>query len=631
MLFMADGLLFVGYEVLYGEYILFILATPVQFYVGWQFYKGAWASLKNYAASMDTLIALGTSAAYGLSVYAVFISPSKMGQYFEISAVLITLIILGRYLEALAKQKTGEAITKLIQLAPKQATVLRAGKELRIAIDDVRVGDKIIIKPGESIPVDGTIIEGTSSIDESMLTGESMPVEKHKGSQVFGGTVNKHGSFTILTTKVGANTTLSKIVKLIEDAQGRKAPIQRFADIVSSYFVPAVIVVAAATFIYWTYFSPEGWVFGLINAVAVLVIACPCALGLATPTAIMVGSGLGAKNCILIKGGDTLETAHKVKIVVFDKTGTITNGKPVVTQVVPIGAVQASSLLKIASSLELRSEHPLAESIVAYAKAKSIKSPKATNFSAIPGHGVTGKVSGIEYLIGNQKLMLKKSVSIEEYRKQMESLEAEGNTVMLVAKGKKLLGFIAVADTIKDTAADAVRDLQKQGVQTFMITGDNKRTAFAIAKQAGIPEKNVLSEVLPEDKAANIQRLQKGGVVVAMVGDGINDAPALALADIGIAMSSGTDVAIETGNIVLMRNDLRDVAKAIKLSRLTIGKIKQNLFWAFAYNVAGIPIAAGALYYATGWLLSPIIAGGAMAASSVSVVTNSLLLRGKKL
>lgn len=564
MFFMSDGLAYGGYELPYAAYLLFALATPVQFYVGWQFYHGTWLSLKNASASMDTLIAMGTTAAYALSVYAVFFAPMEIGQYFEASAVIITLIILGRYLEAHAKQKTSEAITKLLQLTPKQATVVRAGKEIKIAVDDVLVGDIIIVKPGETVPVDGVITKGSSSVDESMLTGESIPVEKHAASLVFGGTANKHGSFRMKATKVGANTTLAKIVKLIEDAQGRKAPIQRFADVVSAYFVPAVILIAIGTFIFWTYFSSQGWVFGLINAVAVLVIACPCALGLATPTAIMVGSGLGAKHGVLIKGGDTLETAHKVKAIIFDKTGTITTGKPIVTDVVAVGKNTQQTVLKITAGIEQHSEHPLAEAIVAHAQEKRVPLAKTSGFAALPGHGVTAQVAKTRYSLGNVKLMAKQDVSLQKHRAQIDALENEGKTVMLLAKGKELLGMIAVADTIKEHAAESIAALHKHGVKTYMITGDNTKTAFAIAKQAGIPKEHVLAEVLPEDKAGNVKRLQQGGMIVAMVGDGINDAPALAQADIGIAMGSGTDVAIETGNVVLMRNDLRDVPAALR-------------------------------------------------------------------
>ena len=632
MLLMSDGLFFVGYELPYAPYILFFLATPVQFYVGWRFYTGAWLSLKNFSASMDTLIAMGTSAAYFYSIWAVFFATPMQGQYFEAAAVIITLILLGKYLEERAKGKTSEAIAKLLSLAPKQTTIIRKGKEMIIAVDAVQVGDTIIIKPGQTIPVDGIIIEGTSSIDESMITGESIPIEKRKGDTVISGTANKHGSFLFKATGVGANTTLAKIVKLIEDAQGRKAPIQRVADRISAYFVPIVVLIALATFVFWAFFTSLGLAFGIIAAVSVLVIACPCALGLATPTAIMVGTGKGAQEGILIKGGDSLEAAHNIKHVIFDKTGTITNGKPVVTDIVPVGKTTATKLLSAAASIEQGSEHPLADAIVA--KAKEMKSTlhKATAFTAIPGHGISAKIGKEVYAFGNLRLMKKRGVTYTTHIATIERLEGEGKTVMLIARGKVLLGFIAVADTIKEHAPAAIAQLQKLGINTYMITGDNTRTARAIAQQAGIPAENVFAEVLPEEKAMYVKKLQQEGkFVVAMVGDGINDAPALAQADIGIAMGSGTDVAMETGNVVLMKNDLRDVPKAIKLSKLTMRKIRQNLFWAFIYNVAGIPIAAGALYYSTGWLLSPVIAGGAMALSSVSVVSNSLLLKAKKL
>ena len=632
MFMMSDGLFFVGYELPYAAYLLFLLATPVQFFVGWRFYTGTWHSLKNSSASMDTLIAMGTSAAYFYSIWAVFFATPMQGQYFEAAAVIITLILLGKYLEERAKGKTNEAIEKLLSLAPKHATIIRNGNEVSIAVDDLRVGDTIIIKPGQTIPVDGIISEGMSSIDESMITGESMPIEKRKGDTVIAGTANKHGSFRFKARSVGANTTLAKIVKLIEDAQGRKAPIQRVADRVSAYFVPIVVLIALATFAFWAFFTAQGLTFGIIAAVSVLVIACPCALGLATPTAIMVGTGKGAQEGILIKGGDSLEAAHKIKHIIFDKTGTITNGKPVVTDLIPVGTTTAPKLLSVAASIEQGSEHPLADAIVA--KAKEMKSTlrKATAFTAIPGHGISAKIGKDVYAFGNLRLMKKRGVTYTTHIATIERLESEGKTVMLIARGKVLLGFIAVADIIKEHAPVAITQLQKLGSTVYMITGDNARTARAIALQAGIPAENVFAEVLPEDKAAYVKRLQEGGkFTVAMVGDGINDAPALAQADIGIAMGSGTDVAMETGNIVLMKNDLRDIPKAIKLSKLTMRKIRQNLFWAFAYNVAGIPIAAGALYYSTGWLLSPVIAGAAMAASSVSVVSNSLLLKIKKL
>ncbi len=632
MFLMSDGLFFIGYELPYAPYILFLLATPVQFFVGWRYYQGAWLSLKNYTASMDTLIAMGTSAAYFYSVWVVFFSKTQEGQYFEAAAIIITLILLGKFLEERAKGKTNEAISKLLSLAPKIATVVRKGKEEKIPVDDVQVHDILIVKPGENVPVDGVLTEGQSSVDESMVTGESLPVEKNKGDAVIAGTANKHGSFRMKATKVGANTTLAKIVKLIEDAQGRKAPIQRFADIISAYFVPVVLVIALSTFAFWTFFTTLGAGFGIIAAVSVLVIACPCALGLATPTAIMVGTGKGAQEGILIKGGDTLEIAHKLKYVIFDKTGTISNGKPVVTDIIPLGKVTAKSLLAIAASIEQGSEHPLADAIVQEAKNKKIPLTKAKAFSAVPGHGVIAKLGKDTYALGNLKLMQRNKVMYREHVPTIEKLEHDGKTVMLLANGKKLVGFIAVADTIKDSAREAVAQLEKLGVAVYMITGDNTRTAKAIANQAGVPQQNVFAEVLPEDKASYVKQLQQSGKYkVAMVGDGINDAPALAQADIGIAMGSGTDVAMESGNVVLMKNDLRDVPKAIKLSKVTMRKIKENLFWALIYNIVGIPIAAGVLYYSTGMLLSPIIAGAAMAASSVSVVTNSLILKASKL
>jgi Cu+-exporting ATPase len=590
----------------YKEYILWLLASPVQFYAGWQFYKGAWVALKNKTSNMDTLIAIGTSAAYFYSVYALFFSP-ETGQYFEISAILITF-----------------------GLSPKTAIVIKSGKEVKIAVDLVQVGDIILVKPGEKIPVDGMIIDGESSIDESMITGESMPVDKRKGSQVFSATINKQGAFRFKATKVGANTTLSQIIKLIEEAQGNKAPIQRFADVISSYFVPIVISLSLATFVVWHFIIREPFSFAIIAAVAVIVIACPCALGLATPTAIMVGTGKGAQKGILIKGGEALETAHKLKYVVFDKTGTITKGTPELTDIVPFGNNTEKDILRIAAAIEKNSEHPLAQAIVRKAGKSKMALPKATKFKAIPGHGVTALIGKQAFYLGNSKLMgeHKINASASNQLKLVQKLEQDGKTVMILGSENKALGLIAVADEIKETSAAAVEELQKLGLDVYMITGDNERTAKAIAKKAGI--ENVFAEVLPEKKADYVKKLQKKGKV-AMVGDGINDAPALAQADIGIALGSGTDVAMETGNIVLLKNDLMDVPRAIKLSKMTMGKIKQNMFWALFYNVIGIPVAAGVFYHWTGWLLSPILAGGAMALSSVSVVSNSLLLRAKKL
>ncbi|MFH0797896.1 MAG: heavy metal translocating P-type ATPase, partial [Candidatus Woesearchaeota archaeon] len=607
-------LMWLNVMVPYKEFILWALATPVQFYIGYPFYKGTWTAIKNKSANMDTLIAVGTSAAYFYSIYLILFNP-EMGQYFETSAILITLVILGKYLEAVAKGKTSEAIKRLMSLSPKIATVIRKGKEMKIPVDDVVVGDVIIVKPGEKVPVDGKIIYGVSSIDESMITGESMPVDKKKGDDVIGATINKHGSFKMVATRVGENTTLSNIIKLIENAQGQKAPIQRFADVISAYFVPIVMGISLVTFVTWLSLGKEA-TFAMITAVAVLVIACPCALGLATPTAIMVGTGKGAKNGILIKGGTALETAHKVKAVIFDKTGTITKGVPEVTDIVTVKLKDKDDVLKISASLEKSSEHSLADAIIK--KAGKMKLKNAKSFKAIPGHGIEAKLDNKNYIFGNAKLMKLNNVKLDKVKDQMEELEGQGKTVMVLSDKKDVLGMIAVADTIKETSLEAVRKLQEQKIFVYMITGDNERTAKAIARQAGI--NYVFAEVLPEDKANYVKKLQKKYKVM-MVGDGINDAPALAQADIGIAMGSGTDVAMETGNIVLMRNDLRDVAKAIKLSRQTMAKIKQNMFWALAYNVMGIPIAAGVLYPYTGWLLSPIIAGGAMALSSVSVVT----------
>ena len=610
----------------FQDYVMWILATPIQFYIGWQFYIGSWTALKNKSANMDSLIALGTSAAYFYSVYVVLSGNGH--QYFEASAVLITLVIFGKYLEAKAKGKTSEAISKLMKIGAKTATVIKNGKEIKTPIDEVIKGDVVIVKPGEKVPVDGVITEGHSSLDESLVTGESIPVEKKKGDEVIGSTINKVGSFRFKATKVGSETTLSRIVKLIEEAQTKKAPIQRFADAVSAYFVPIVILIALATFTFWFSIAHAEIGFALIAAVAVLVIACPCALGLATPTAIMVGTGKGAKQGILIKGGDALETAHKLKFVAFDKTGTITKGKPEVTDIITAKGTTEKKFLEIAGSIENSSEHPLAEAIVNATKKKKISLKKVIGFKAITGKGVNAKIGGKEYHLGNLRLMEERKVNLSSLRKDIEALETEGKTAMILSAGKTALGVIAVADEIKEDSPQAIRALQDLGLKVYMITGDNKRTATAIAKKAGI--KNFFAEVLPEDKAKYVKKLQKQGKV-AMVGDGINDAPALAQADIGIAMGSGTDVAMETGSIVLMRDSLLDIPKAIKLSKLTMAKIRQNMFWALFYNVLGIPIAAGILYPWTGWLLNPMIAGGAMALSSVSVITNSLLLKRKKL
>ena len=620
--------------------ISFILATPVQIFLGAGFYKGMWSSLRMRTFNMDSLIAIGTSTAFIYSVVNVFLYAAANGSilgvngeripelYFETAAFLITFVLLGKWLESKAKGQTSDAVRKLMDLQAKTARVVREGKTLDIPIGDVIEADIVVVRPGEKVPVDGIVTEGHSAVDESLVTGESLPVEKKKNDSVIGSTINKQGSFIFKATKVGSETTLSRIIKLIEEAQSKKAPIQRFADSVSAYFVPVVILIAILTFVVWYVFADYALSFALIAAVAVLVIACPCALGLATPTAIMVGTGKGAKQGILIKGGEALETAHKLKSIVFDKTGTITKGQPEVTDIIALGKLSEKKVLEIAGSLEKSSEHPLAEAIVNKAKQEKVALKKVVNFQAIVGKGVKAKIENKFMYLGNQRLMQDLKVNISAQRKQIEALEEEGKTVMTLVQEKKLLGLIAVADEIKQDSPEAIRRLKKLGLKVYMITGDNQRTAAAIAKRVGI--EHFFAEVLPEDKSIHVKKLQQKGNV-AMVGDGINDAPALAQANIGIAMGSGTDVAMESGNIVLMKNSLLDIPKAIRLSKITMAKIKQNMFWALVYNVLGIPIAAGVLYPFTGSLLSPMIAGGAMALSSVSVITNSLLLRSKKL
>ncbi len=603
--------------------LLFLLATPVQFMVGWSFFQGAFASARNRSASMDTLIAVGTSAAYLFSLFALFGYVEE--QYFEVSSSLITLVILGKYLEAVAKGRTSEAIKKLMGLSPKMAHVIRKGKEMEIPSSEVAVGDLVVVKPGERIPVDGIVLEGNSSVDESLVTGESIPVEKTKGSGVIAGSINKHGSFTFKASKVGAETTLARIVKLVEEAQGSRAPIQRFADAISSYFVPVVIAIALATFAYWHFAAAAPFQISLMFAVSVLVIACPCALGLATPTAIIVGTGIGAQRGVLIKNAEALEQMHRINSVIFDKTGTITEGKPKVTDIVPTSAISPQTLLFLAASLEKPSEHPLAEAIVNEAKAKGIQLSKVQSFKAIAGKGVRGKIGKENYLVGSFLLFGKINGKAQAVSQKLEN---EGKTAMFVGKGKQLLGIIAVADEVKQTSRQAISELSKLGIESYLITGDNERTANAIAAKAGITK--VFARVLPAQKAEYVKRLQSEGKKVAMVGDGVNDAPALADADIGIAMGSGTDVAMESGSVVLMRSDPMDVPRAIRLGRATMDKIKQNMFWALVYNVVGIPIAAG-VFYSYGLQLSPIFAGGAMALSSVSVVANALTLRWIKL
>jgi Cu+-exporting ATPase len=610
----------------YRLWILFLLATPVQFIAGKRFYTGAWSSLKNRAASMDTLIALGTSAAYFYSLLALF--GIVMEQYFETAAVLITLVLLGKYLEALAKGRTSEAIRKLMDLSPKTALVERKGREMTIAAAEIVEGDIVIVKPGWKIPTDGIVISGNSAVDESMLTGESIPVEKKKGEKVFAGTINGQGFLRFKATNIGSRTVLAQIIRLVEEAQGSKAEIQRFADKVSAVFVPAIALIAVATFSYWFFLSPEGFSFALLASVSVLVIACPCALGLATPTAIMVGTGLGAEKGILIKNAEALELSHKVNAVVFDKTGTLTKGKPKLTDIFSSSKVSEKELLSIAASLEKNSEHPLAEAVVSGAKDKKIQLFKVRAFKALPGKGISGKIKGKEFFFGSTSFA-KESAGLAKSESRISALESEGKTVMLVFSKKEVFGGIAVADTVKESSAEAVAKLKEMGLEPWLITGDNERTAMAIAKKVGIEK--FYANVMPDKKPEFVKKIQKEGKIVAMVGDGINDAPALAQADIGIAMSSGSDVAIEAGSIVLMKSDPLDVPAAIKLGRKTMSKIRQNFFWALAYNTIGIPIAAGVLYYPFGILLSPMIAGAAMALSSVSVVSNSLLLKKAKI
>lgn len=610
----------------YENIILLILATPVQFIVGYRFYKGAYSALKNKSANMDTLIAIGTSAAYFYSLFVVFL-PNILGNhvYFESAALIITFIILGKWLEAVTKGKASEAIKKLMGLQPKTALIVRNGKEIEVLLSQLKIGDIIIVKPGQKIPVDGIIVDGSSSVDESMITGESIPVEKKKNDTVIGATINKHGSFKFKATKIGKDTVLSQIIKLVEQAQGSKAPIQRLADKVSGIFVPAVILIAVTAFILWFFVFGQTFVFSLTVFVAILIIACPCALGLATPTAIMVGTGKGAENGILIKSSEALENAHKITTVVFDKTGTLTKGEPIVTDILPVGKVDKNEILKFAAIAEKKSEHPLAEAILNKAEEEKIKISDSKSFKAIPGYGIIANYDKKEIVFGNRNLMKKYNVKINTYEEKISVLENEGKTVMILALNNEFIGVIAVADTLKEYSKEAVEQLHKMGKEVIMITGDNKRTASGIAKQLGID--SVLAEVLPEDKEKEVAKLQKQGKVVAMVGDGINDSPALAKADIGIAIGAGTDIALETGQIVLVKNDLRDVVTAIDLSNYTIKKIKQNLFWAFFYNSIGIPVAAGLLYPFTGFLLNPMIAGAAMAFSSVSVVSNSLLMK----
>jgi Cu+-exporting ATPase len=616
--------------------ILFLLTTPVLFWGGSQFFRGFWGALRHKSADMNSLIAIGTSAAYIYSVGNTFfpqiftVTNQESHVYFDTTAVIIALILLGRLLEAKAKGQASEAIKKLLGLQAKTARVIRDGKEIDIPVEEVQAGDTVVMRPGEKIPVDGIIKEGYSSVDESMVTGESIPVEKKQGDTVIGATINKTGSFKFEATKVGSQTMLAQIIKLVQEAQGSKAPIQRLADKIAGIFVPIVVLIAIITFLIWNLFGPRpSFIFALLSFVSVLIIACPCALGLATPTAIMVGTGKGARNGILIKSGESLETAHKLNTIVLDKTGTVTKGEPEVTDVIITDNLSEKEFLEKAASVENVSEHPLGEAIVKYAKSKNLKITEVEEFDSITGHGVVAKAGGVRIVLGNPKLLEQKGIKLDEYEERYRKLAEDGKSPVLVAMDGKLSGIIAVADTLKQDSKTAVDELKKMGLEVIMITGDNEKTAFAIAKKVGVDK--VLAEVLPEHKAAEVKKLQEMGKLVGMVGDGINDAPALASADIGIAIGSGTDVAIESSNITLIGGELTKVVTAIKLSRQTMKVIKQNLFWAFFYNTAGIPIAAGVLYPFFGILLSPIIAAAAMAFSSVSVVSNSLRLKKMRL
>ncbi len=671
---------FTAVEPLYSwlsmPFTLLLLSIPVQFWAGKSFYQATWSGLKNRAASMDTLIAVGTTAAFGYSMMTTLFGEQlaalgvPMTMYYDTAAVIITLILLGRFLEAKAKAHTSDAIKKLLHLQAKTARVVRNGKEIDIPIDQVKKGDIIRVRPGEKIPVDGTITEGLSSLDESMVTGESLPVDKKTGDAVIGSTINKTGTFLFVATKIGSETMLSQIVRMVSEAQSSKAPIQRLADIVSGYFVPIILMIAVATFVVWYDVGLPTQAF--VNLIAVLIIACPCALGLATPTAIMVGTGKGAERGVLIKDATSLETAHKITTAVFDKTGTLTTGKPTVTDIIPITVVPSNppagresrdsnqdqnAILTLAASLEQGSEHSLGESVVAEANTRNLTLKKTERFRAISGKGVTGIISGKKLFFGNRALMNANSIPTNSSEDQISGMEKNGKTVMMLADGAKLLGLIAVADTMKPEARDMVSTLEHMHITVWMITGDNERTARAIAKQAGI--KHVMAGVLPHEKAEKIKELKRNesGILnheswknenrnhnsqfiihnsrkqsaIAFTGDGINDAPALASADVGIAMGTGTDVAIESAGITLLNKDLRSVVSAIKLSKATLSIIKQNLFWAFAYNAVLVPVAAGVLYPFTGWLLNPALAAFAMAASSISVVGNSLRLKTAKI
>ncbi|WP_404351830.1 heavy metal translocating P-type ATPase [Sutcliffiella horikoshii] len=614
-------------DMLMNPWVQLALATPVQFFIGWQFYTGAYKALKNKSANMDVLVALGTTAAY---VYSLYLSIDSIGSdahmvelYFETSAVIITLIILGKLFEVRAKGRSSEAIKKLMGLQAKTALVLRDGREIEIPLEEVLVGDIVSVKPGEKVPVDGEIVEGQSAVDESMLTGESIPVDKKAGDSVYGSTINKNGFLKMKATKVGKETALAQIIRIVEQAQGSKAPIQRLADKISGIFVPIVVGIAILTFLVWYFIvDPGNFAQALVNLIAVLVIACPCALGLATPTSIMAGSGRAAELGILFKGGEHLEQTHRITTVVLDKTGTVTNGAPVLTDVQLEPGEDEATILAMVGAAEKQSEHPLAQAIVEGIQEKGIELGSVGSFEAIPGYGIEAVVGEDTVVVGTRKLMNKHHVAVEHAEEAVRELETNGKTAMLIAVNGQYKGIIAVADTIKDTSKQAVKRLKDMGMEVVMMTGDNERTAKAIAQHAGIDQ--VIAEVLPEQKAEEVAKLQKQGKKVAMVGDGINDAPALVTADIGMAIGTGTDVAMEAADITLMRGDLNSIADAIIMSKKTITNIKQNLFWAFAYNSMGIPIAALGF-------LAPWVAGAAMAFSSVSVVLNALRLQKVKL
>jgi Cu+-exporting ATPase len=605
---------------------LFLLVTPVQFIGGWSFYKGAWNAIRTRSINMDFLIAMGTSVAYFYSVAVLFfpeVLPVKVEEravYFEVSAVIIAFVLLGKYMEEIIKKRSSAAVRKLLDLKPATARVIREGVEMEVPAESVMVDETMVVRPGEKIPTDGLVLEGNSSVDESMLTGESMPLEKAAGSTVIGGTLNRTGLFRFKATRVGAETALAQIIKMVEDAQASTAAVQRLADKVTAYFVPVVVAVAFLAFFGW--WAAGNFPQGLLAFIAVLIIACPCALGIATPAALMVGVGKGAEAGILIRGAEVLERAEKLTTVVFDKTGTLTRGEPTVTDIVTLGAANEEEILRLAAAVEAGSEHPLGEAIVRAAQQRELVLPKVEGFEAIPGHGIRGRVDDRAVLLGNRRLFARENIDVTTAEVAMTRLETEGKTAMLVGMNGALSGMIAVADTLKPEAQEAVSALQQEGIEVVLLTGDNQRTAHAIAAQLGIAQ--VIAEVLPGDKARIIQDLQQQGKAVAMVGDGVNDAPALAVADIGIAIGSGSDVAKETGGIVLIKDDVRDVVASIRLSRATMRKIKQNLFWAFIYNSIGIPVAALGF-------LNPIIAAAAMALSSLSVIVNSALLKRAKL